>query len=587
LPVYITAPPALEFRPRSVFTTTDSNNFTLIPTLIYDPTVANATNPTINVQLRDAVSGTRLTNVTITTDQDWLTVGLTAAGTQHSIFIQKIDYPNSISSQEVNLFISANGSGLQPGVYYGYITLTSDGASNSPSRIKVMFVVRARPDEPTEAGGTGIHVVLTNSCTPTCVDTLVFGTGVGASDGIDLLYGETIFTTADRAAANSNPDSTHRCYAYFQPLNSNADPQYQDPNFLGTLRDIRSDAATNDTTLLYKVVFGSGGPLCYPMTVCIDPVDLPEGSRMIIRDVLNGSIFSFNMREATPVGGQRCIVIRDPSINSFIIEYTRGTKGQFAQLQTHAWNFVSLPVVPPDMSSNLIFPNSTGTPFTYASNAGWTPAAQLEFGRAYMVHYGNVIGNDNLVAGTRSNTISNVRMHAGWNAVGAASAATCINTGTSPNVFFTPVSGSNPVELTDFFEFTPSTGYRTVAYLVPGHGYFVKVSDEGNYNVIVYPLGCKNTLTPTAQLENELAKVTVRDAAQNSQDLFFGNASSELSPSHFEMPPAMISFDARFAANNGSISTNGNAHTVKIASADYPVSMNFENVSGTVEVRDL
>lgn len=586
LPVYITAQPAFELRPLSVFSTTDNKNFDLLPTLVFDPTDPNAQPPSINVQLRDAVASTRLTNVTITTDQDWLTVGTTSGGGQHSIFIQKIDYPGSISSQEVNLWITANPAGLLPGVYYGYVTLTSDGASNSPTRIRVMFVVRARPDEPTEAGGTGIRLNLTNACTPTCTRTLVFGSGPGASEGIDLLYGETVFTVGDRSLAQSNPDTTQRCYAYFEPLNPNVDPKYQDPSFLGTLRDIRSN--TNDSTILYKVTFGSGGPLCYPITVCLDPTDLPEGSRVIIRDILNGSRFSFNMREATPVGGQRCIVIRDPSITSFIIEYTRGTKGQFAELQKQAWNFVSLPVIPPDANSNVIFPNSTGVPFQYASNAGWTAANTLEFGRGYMIHYGSVIGNDNLVAGTRSYDVSNVRVHAGWNSVGAASNVACTDQ-TEGFIFFTPVAGSNPNPMTEYFEFIPGHGYQTVGYLKPGHGYFIKVSDEGYYNVHTSVAGaaCKNAADPTEQLKSELVKVTVRDAAQNAQELYFGNASNAQSASHFEMPPTFMSFDARFAANKGNIMPSTEPQAVNISSTDYPVTMSFDNLAGTVDVRDL
>ncbi len=586
MPVYISAQPAFELRPFSAITTTDNKNYNLTPTLVYDPTGVNPQNPSVNLQIRDAVGSTRLTNINICSDQDWLKVGLTAGSTLHCVYIPRIDYTGSISSEEKQLFITGDPSGLAPGVYIGYVTLTSDGASNSPSRIKVTFVVRARPDEPNESGGTGIRLNLTNSCSPSCTRQLVFGTGTGATDGIDLLYGESIFTVGDRATANSNPDPTQKCYAYFETLNPNADPAFQDPNFLGTSRDIRSN--TNEGTILYKVTFGTGGALCYPLNVCFDPTDLPEGSRFIIRDILNGGNFSFNMREATGVGNQRCIVIRDPSITSFIIEYTPGTKGHTADLKKQAWNFISLPVIAPDQRATIIFPNSTGTPFSYASNAGWTPATTLDFGRGYMIHYGTVIGNDNLVAGVGSTKLSGLRVHAGWNSVGGVSVPACV-TDNDQYIFFTPVGGSSPSRQTDFFEYVPGNGYRTVAYLIPGHGYFVKVSDEANYNIDAKTdaRGCKVTADATSQLKAELSKVTVRDAAQNGQELFFGNIATNITANHFEMPPAMISFDARFTANNGNISAKSDEHVVKIASADYPVSLSFADVNGSVEVRDL
>ena len=113
----------------------------------------------------------------------------------------------------------------------------------------------------------------------------------------------------------------------------------------------------------------------------------------------------------------------------------------------------------------------------------------------------------------------------------------------------------------------------------------MKVSDEAGYNVRVTP-DCKVSAEPNAQLTSTLVKVAVRDAAQNAQDLYFGNAAQAPSK-NFEMPPSFTDFDARFTANNGNISATGDQHVVKLASKNYPVAMNFDNVSGTVEVRDL
>jgi len=583
LPVVITGQPSIEIRPYSIFNSVDGKNYDLLPNLIFDPADPSANNTIEQVQIDDAQGSSRLTNITICSDQTWLQVGLTAGGGQPCIFFPSITNFNTqtqIIFESKTMFIIANGAGLAPGVYTGYITITSDGASDSPLRIKVTFVVRGRPDEPSPSAGTGIRLQLTNSCSPTCTKTITFGTGVGATDGVDILYGEDLFTVGDRAAANTNADSTKRCYAYFESLNPNTDPLFQDPNNLGIVRDIRPNNA--DSTLIYKVDFGTGGPLCYPLSVCIDPTDLPEGSRVIIRDILNGGTFAYDMREATQVGNQRCITIRDFNIHSFYIEYTPGTTAQTAALQAQNWNFISLPVIPSDPSAVKIFPNSTGTPFSYASNAGWTPPNQgnMQFGIGYMIHYGSVL--DGSVIGVRSLEVDNVRIHAGWNSVGAASSPTCIEGTTA---FVTPIQGTNPHFETDFFEYVPSRGYFSVAYLLPGHGYFVKVSDEAGYNIRVSS-GCKATSEPNAELMSMLTKVSVRDAAQNGQDLYFGNAATATSK-NFEMPPSFTDFDARFSSNNGNISPVGDQHVVALSSKNYPVAMNFENVSGTVEVRDL
>lgn len=578
LRVEITQQPAFELRPASFFNTTDQKNFELIPTLISDQAIPSASVPFVQVQLRDAVGNTRLTNIDIVTDQPWLKVGLTAGGGQPSIFIPKIDYTGSAGSEERNLFIFGDDAGLLPGVYYGYVTLTSDGASNSPARILVRFIVRARPDEPSDNAGSGVRLTIQNSCNPRCSNMLVFGTGEGASDSIDALFGEDIFTHSQRTAIENNADPNQRCWAYFEPINNTIAEEFMDPDFAGTLRDIRGDLS--DTTILYKVVFSAGNPLCYPVTVCFDPADFPDGSRIIARDTLNGSIFSYNLREVTlQGGGQRCFTIQDPNINSFVIEYTRGSEGVLATLLTNNWNFVSLPVIPPDNRSSTIFSNATGSPFAYASFGGWEPKTNLEFGRGYMVHYGAFIGTNNLVAGVRSRHIRDVRINAGWNAVGAASVVACVE----PDIFFTPIGSlAVPVLQSEVFDFTATKGYNTVAYLTPGVGYFLKASEEGYYNLTASGGGCKAVATEDAAIK-AMAKVTVRDAAQNGQQLFFGATGTN--EAHYEMPPSMRDFDARFAANSY-VSGASDKHTIKFTSANYPVALSFEQLQGAVEVRD-
>jgi hypothetical protein len=605
IPVVITAQPTMELRPFSLFSTTDGKNYNLLENFIFDPAdpTGNSNVETIQYQVDNSQGSSRLTNISIVTDQTWLNVGPTAAGgfgqPGKPMFISHLtnfNTQNQIIFEVSTVFISVNPAGLSPGIYTGYVTMTSDGASNSPLRIKVILVVRARPNEPNPGAGTGIRLNLTNSCTPSCTTTISFGTASSdptqpdATDGVDILYGETPFTQADATAALGDPNQANHCYAYFQPLNPNVDPLFQDPNVLGIRRDFRSRTA--DSTLLFKVVFNTGGPLCYPMSVCFNPTDLPDGARFVIRDIFNGSQFSYDMRNATQVGNQQCITISDANVNAFIIEYTPARVGQTANLLQRSWNFISLPVMVSDHKALDIFKNETTDPFEYSTNAGWTQKSDLFFGHAYMLHEGTVL--DGAVTGARSLTVGDVeevRVHEGWNGVGAASFPTCIEktaVGIAPQtVFLSSVPGGplTPSFLTDFFQFTPEHGYSIASYLLPGHGYFVKVSDEADYHVRVSS-NCKVSADPNAELISSLVKVSVHDAAQNGQDLYFGNAVN-VPNKDFEMPASFIDFDARFASTNGMISPTGDQHTMKLASKNYPIAMNFDNVNGTVEVRDL
>src|SRR5205085_11445973 len=65
--------------------------------------------------------------------------------------------------------------------------------SNGPMKLAVRFIRLQNPDEPTpgKQSGTGIHLYVTNSCSPACTSTLIFGTGAGGTSGLDLLYGRS------------------------------------------------------------------------------------------------------------------------------------------------------------------------------------------------------------------------------------------------------------------------------------------------------------------------------------------------------------------------------------------------------------
>jgi len=591
--VQITPQPAFEFRPFSQVSTQDNVNFDLTVDLIYDP----ATGGTVSrsIQVRDAVGNTDLTNINISSDQSWLNLSTAGpGGGQQTVFIPYIHYTSSFGSEEKNLFLNvANGDALAPGIYYGTVTFVSDGALNSPAKLRVRFIRLANPNEPglpgQQATGRGVTLNISNSCNPVCTNPITFGTGNGATQGLDLIYGERSFTTDDRTAQDTNVNTGNRCYAYFQPLDLSADAAFQDPNFLGMTRDIRSDKA--DTTLLYKVVFSAGDVNCYPVKVCVDPQDFPEGGRIVLRFTLNGSEQGIDLRTATlDANSQRCVTINDRRINSFYIEYTPGSVGTVPTFIKNSWNLISLPVMPPNPDARVIFPNAAGTPYAYRADQGWEPptAGQLEFGRGYMIKYGSFIGNDNFVSGVRTRQIRNVRVDQGWNTIGAASFPSSIN-----GIFFTPLPSLSAVPhmQTDVWEYEPQTGYQKSNFLLPGKGYFVKIDTPGYYNLNADQSTQASSdfagkIAERNNLENQLAEVNVSDARHNGQNLFFGQAVTTAQESAFEMPPTVHELDARFASNGGNVSFNKTSYTVNLRAQSYPLTMTFSKLQGEVEVRD-
>ncbi len=606
-----TAQPAFELRPLTLISQLDGAlgpNDSLLPSLVYDPSVGGSVS--VQLLLDDAVSLTEMNNVTISSDQSWLGVNVgTAPGSSNSVFLgwDAIDYSQSFGSTVLTFWLSVNNPDqLAPGVYYSTVTFTCDGAVNSPFKLRVRFVRLASPNEPvpSSASNTGIRLHLTNSCSPTCTSTLTFGTGAGATEGIDVLYGEDTVSQTDLLGYQG----LGQCYAYFKPMNLNVDPEFQDPNFAGLTRDIRS--ATADSTLIYQVIFNPGNVNCYPEKVCVDPADFPAGGRIVMKFTLNGSEQGIDLRNATlDANGMECVTISDHRIDSFFIEYTPATNfTEGAYLKPFSWTLISLPVIPPNTATSVIFPNSIGqVAWSYASSSAWNQASNLEFGRGYMIRYGDYIGyEDANVAGVKSFSTGPVAISDGWNTIGGTSGPGNITgAGGTSLVFTAPNQQGAPVPsllTTDgvtpwMWDYTPQHGYSQTVFFTPGRGYFIKVDHTGFYNLStpVPPPGPTThqgtppagKISPRETLLGELTHVYLSDAEQNGQDLYFGQATTTVSESRFEMPGNFRTFDARFDANSGMMSYNHSSYVVDLKAQSFPVTMAFSNLNGSAIVTDM
>jgi hypothetical protein len=596
---YIT-PPVFELSPIPNFALVDGAGGpvdSLINDLVYDPTVFNGsvTQEFLMDAFQSSGAGSEFDNITITSDQPWLAINCGGPGGGNSLTLgwDAIDnYVLGLSTEgptAISLWLTVpNPQQLPAGVYYATVTFQCAGASNSPFQLKVRFVREQAPDEPTP-GGTGIQLQISNSCVNGVTDYLTFGTGPGATDSIDELFGEHLVTNGDVISA----EAADSAFAYFVPLDPNLIQALQLNNDAGYTRDIR-DSST-DSTLIYQVNFNPGSVNCYPVKVCVDPTQFPAGARVLLKFTLNGSDQGIDLRNATQLNGLECVTINDHNISTFYIEYTPGTIANIATfLKQNSWSLVSLPVIPPDPSSTVIFSNALTTPYQYQSSSGWEQQATLEFGRGYMVRYGSYIGTNSIVAGTKSFSVSHVQISEGWNSIGGTSGTGTFDGSDGTQMTFTQQPGGPvPTRLPYMWEFTPQSGYDMTNFFIPGRGYFIKVDQPGFYNLQTplsaaqgnYPAGKATQARET--LQGQLTQVLFNDAEGNGQVLYFGNATTDQPESNFEMPGMFNSFDARFASNNGAVSMNHASYVVNVHSSSYPVTMKFTNVSGPVTVTDM
>lgn len=565
-----------------------------------------------NLLIQNATPGSVMRNITIETDEPWLRVdnlppanagGNGGGGTppgDRGVYIREV--PGS----QLDLNIIANPSLIPdtdpgyptPGIYIGYVTIRSVEAANSAVRVKVVLIVNRNPLESGLADSVesiqtrGIRLTFRNSAPRPDTTYLTFGTGIGARDSVDTLFGEN---------EAINPPTLGTFFARFfppsidsingVPFNGMIDTRGLPPKATNGEQSLDIRNFKTNTTIVYCVRFDAGAAQDYPVTIEYDTRDFPNGAQLFIRDEINGQQFSQNMRTATSGGGTiRQFVIRDPNIHGFCIEYTLPSVVQFPEIK-RGWNFVSMPVQPSDARSGIVFPNiASGKPIFFTQNQ-YFPTDTVRVGVGYFVKYGSNL--DRTVAGTlvkeihELTTTFSVRLYEGWNTVGGLS----VTTSTDPQFMrFGPLPGkSNPVRVGEVYRYLTSRGYEQASLIVPGYGYWVKISTDGYYR-----LRAPESAFPKPGVKDEsyraLNRLTISDNDQKIGTLFFGQSNSVVNNAQFELPPAPAAdmFDVRFN-NNGFVSATQNVaaeRTVSIQGVTYPIVLSVDRADADYQVVD-
>jgi hypothetical protein len=484
-------------------------------------------------------------------------------------------------------------SGEYAGVYKGYITFTSGSALISPVQLKVIFIYLRNPFEPytnpRQGRDWGIRLKVSNSNgVGGESNDLVFGTGHRATDGIDSLYGEDYYRNPPTGfyARWFNPSVVDAGGNEIAPYGFSEIP-IENEGTVGTRsgsRDIRDNSV--DSSIIFLCRFNANGAQNYPIVISWDTQDFPDGSQLFLRDTLNGSIFSVDMRNATfdpqtPAG--RSFTIRDARIKSFLIEYTLPKVVTFPVINK-GWNLLSLPVLPSDLKTTSIYPNAIGgQPYKFYQQS-YQNEEVLHAGVGYFIKYGQYL--DTKIAGTKINrinsTINPVRLSPGWNTIGGLSVPVNVK-----DIDFDPYNTSIPNKpIKSVWGFKTDRGYFETSELVPGLGYWIKVSDDG-YLKLTAPSGIKyadDFNNEKQDVINGSTKLTVSDKAQHSNDLYLSKISDV---SVFELPPIppIGMFDARFT--NNAYAENAINPTVRFQGVEYPVALTIENPNATYNVIDV
>ncbi len=589
------------------------------------------------IKITNSTSKSRLQNVFIETDSEWLRInkdalnennGFSITNAGRNGFIKWID--NGILGESLDPIMKTTtddgdvlievrcdptklpkiAGEIPHGLHIGYITLKSDYAMVNPVKIKVTFLFIRNPYEPdwTKAQGNpgGINLLMNNRIGQTA--RLVFGTGDRATEGVDNLYGETVY---------NSPLRTDRLDARFFPTNPLYDAivpfGFYDfaPSFIAprnNSRDIRPynlPEGVNSWTYKVKMYNAEAD---YPVTIEWDINEFPIDAQLYIKPVINGVAGqATNMREATQINqNRRSYTITDARVNEYLIEYTLPQSVNFVDDEGNAlikrgWNLLSLPLSPENTFWRNVYKNAINEPWAFV-NSQYQQRQNLKFGEGYFIKYPELIDTRFAGAFVREITkTNNIKVYegdtedpglpqykGGWNLVGALSVLTSVDgiefdasdNGTLPTKDYTINYG--------VYGYRTDLGYYQVSNLTPGMGYWIKTSNDGYYRLTptynsklstVAINNDKNSVLNNSQLFN------IRDNGQRESKVYFTNINNNV-VNYSELPPAPMAgmFDVRFADNK--YVTNSNSAVVKLQGVTYPLAINVSNSDANYTVSD-
>ena len=236
---------------------------------------------------------------------------------------------------------------------------------------------------------------------------------------------------------------------------------------------------------------------------------------------------------------------------------------------SNGWNMVSTPGLhPTDQNVTTWWSGKDPAAGVFRFSSGYLPVTTTTPGQGYwMKHVGantyntgdeypaggiNIVAHDPIVAVT------------GWNLIG----------GYETNVATSGIT-TTPAGLQTGSVFQYSSGYTVAPNLVPGYGYWIKLTGAGSINI---PTSLAKGLAKTTEVNtSDWGKIIITDKSGKSYTLY--TVKGEVNLNDFELPPAPPEgmFDVRFGSGRYAEELSAVNQTIELNSLEYPVSVRVEN----------
>ncbi len=236
---------------------------------------------------------------------------------------------------------------------------------------------------------------------------------------------------------------------------------------------------------------------------------------------------------------------------------------------TDRWNIVSVPLTGINSLKDSLYPLSITSAYSYSADSGYVENDSLEGLKGYWLKFSNP--QERTISG--SSSADRIRVHHGWNLIGAMSTPVSVN-GLStipPGIISSSVFGYDG-------------GYAIGDSLRPGKGYWVKMSDDGD---LFYQSTLLHGFAGKAMIPNgfsnktiltDLSSLVIQDAGGHEQILYFGGSRIVNSVDLWELPPAPPAgvFDVRYEEGTSAVFAEEGMtkrNSIVISSALYPLTI--------------
>ncbi|AFH49542.1 Hypothetical protein IALB_1835 [Ignavibacterium album JCM 16511] len=258
-----------------------------------------------------------------------------------------------------------------------------------------------------------------------------------------------------------------------------------------------------------------------------------------------------------------------------IVRYSTASTFQLTVSVGNGWNMVSVPGLHP-VDQNILtwWPGKDPAANVFKFQGAYQSVTTVQPGLGYwMKHLGTntyntgdewPAGGINIVAHDPLNAA------AGWNLIGGYE-------------FLAPTSAltTNPSGLISGFVYgyTTSGGYQVASDLVPGYGYWLKLTAAGQININPGP---KANFKLSDFIPDDFGKIIITDNAGKSYTLYVaqGKQAQKTSLDFFELPPVAFPdmFDVRYTTGRFVEDLSSAMKTVQMQGVEYPVRVRVEGM---------